>query len=143
MRKNNIIIFNVDESSGQDPKDRQESDKREVKAMLGKIGVRKVLFDRCIRLGKYVKERDKPRPIRVRIDCFDDKITILKKSNSLRSKDRQRLENETPIPFIISDLTLLQRKIRKELINELKARLNNGEDVKIDWHSNSIVKKTF
>ena len=143
IRKNNLIIFNVDEPSGKDPKVRQESDKCKVRAILGKIGVNEVLFNRCIRLGKYVKEPGKPRPIRVRVDCFDEKITILKKSNSLRSKGKQQIENAPPMPFITSDLTFLQRKFRKELVNELKTRLEDGEDVKIDWHSNTVIKKTF
>ena len=88
-----------------------------------------------------MKEPTNPRPIRVRLDSFDDKITILKKSNSLWSKGKQRFENGPRMPFITSDLTFLQRKIRKELIDELKARLSDGEDVRIDWRSNCIVKK--
>jgi hypothetical protein len=140
IRKNNIIIFNVDESGSEDSKVRQDCDTNEVKTVLDKIGVSEVRFERCIRLGKRGQVGGKPRPIRVRIDSFDDKITILKKSNSLRAKGR---ESQRQTPFITSDLTVMQRKLRKELIDELKARLDEGENVRIDWRTNSVVKKNF
>ena len=132
-RKNNLILFNVEESQDDDGKIRQENDQEAVKTVFGKIGVEEVTFNNCIRLGK---RSEKSRPIRIHVDSIEKKKDILR--NAKRLKTDRNFPGPPPI-FIAADLTPIQREKRRDLIMEFKKRKEKNENVRIDWKLNRIV----
>ena len=83
---------------------------------------RDIHFDNQTRLGK---KGDRPRPIRVTVKSINDKKDLIQgaiKANKSLPKD-----SKNPRIYINPDLTPEERKIQKQLREELKTRRDNGE----------------
>ena len=136
IRRNNLIIFNVEESDLTEGKERQAEDEIAVKNIFEHLQVTEANFEKCTRLGR---KSDKVRPIKIRMISFDKKMDLLKKMNVMR---RNRSPNT---PNLVSDLTPYQREVRKNILVEFNERREKGEECYIDWKAKKVVpgKKRF
>lgn len=131
-RKQNLIIYNVEECLDEDPLNRKEDDLKTVMEIFEKgTKVYRQDYDikRVIRLGKRYDENGqvkKRRPILVRLGSVQEKWKIIKRANYL-SNAPDGLHKVS----IVLDLNEKQREENKKLIEELKSRRERGEDVVI------------
>ena len=106
-RANNIIMFNVPESSGGSRVEQQVDDMTLVKKMCVILGADNAqIITR--RLGRKIETEN--RPIRVEITDTNIKKTIFKNARHLREEEDLTLRNV----FITQDLTPSQREEQKE-----------------------------
>ncbi|CAG5027970.1 unnamed protein product [Parnassius apollo] len=115
-RANNIIIYDVPESTSDKPLQRQEHDKEECRKIITCVS-KKVSCDnvKLFRLGKF-QAGAPPRPIKVVMKSKNDAIEIL--------RNKTKLDKPSNIK---SDQTAMQREYLKYLCDELENRTNNGE----------------
>lgn len=123
-RKNNLVIFNLPESTARSPKGRQEYDKSVVEELIKTgIEVEGVEVIKVVRLGGIGQNRlAKPRVTLIEVQDHSTKIRILQSARNLRSKDMWATT------FVAPDMTPNQRKQRKELRTELNQRRARGEE---------------
>ena len=118
LRKNNVIIYNLDEPQGSNKEERLTKDKKSLRDLCDEIDVKLNLDEDCkfvTRLGKFDKE--KTRPMLVGLHNDDIKRSILSNARKLnKTKDNIKISH---------DLTNQQRSEEKELLNE--AETKNGE----------------
>ena len=115
QRKNNIIIYNVPEPTGNNKDERKENDMKNLQSICADINVELNLDEECkfiTRLGLYNKERK--RPMLVGFHKNDIKTLILRNSNKLHNK-RENVK-------ISHDLTNQQRNEEKNLEGEAEAK---------------------
>ncbi|CAG4956291.1 unnamed protein product [Parnassius apollo] len=115
-RANNIIIYDVPESTSDKPLQRQGHDKEECRKIITCVS-KKVSCDnvKLFRLGKF-QAGAPPRPIKVVMKSKNDAIEIL--------RNKTKLDKPSNIK---SDQTAMQREYLKYLRDELENRTNNGE----------------
>ena len=119
-RANNIIIFNVPESSAGSRVEQQVADTNIVKKMCVILGADNAqIITR--RLGRKIETEN--RPIRVEITDLNNKKTILINARHLREEEDLTLRNV----FITQDLTPSQREEQKELRRRRKTCWKNYE----------------
>lgn len=119
LRANNIIIFNLPETTNQD----QPQDYDKLKNMFNNIMAVNISDFSCARLGKIIQnDNSKPRPLKVILRNSLEALTVLRSQAKLRSSS-----DWTNIRCA-SDRTLKQREHMSSLRNELQRRRNNGED---------------
>ncbi|RUS84616.1 hypothetical protein EGW08_007643 [Elysia chlorotica] len=105
-RKQNLIFFNIDESSAAEAKDRIEEDSKNILKVLEKIDVENCVdFEPPTRLGK---KGEAPRPLKIRFNSSEACSRILKSASKLKG---------TKI-YISRDMTPLERREWKELLEE-------------------------
>ena len=137
-RKDNIILVNVPESTGEDNEDRKKEDIEKTKEIIRKACPdipTDISVTEPVRLGK--PEKDKTRLLRVKVDSEETKRKILKNAYSLNTgiKDpKKRI-------YINPDYTPSERKQQKDLRDELRKRREGGE-TDIIIRNSRIVKKT-
>ena len=85
------------------------------------IELTSVKFEAVTRLGAKQADSSKSRPIRVKMLEKEEKFKVLNNAKKLRKSRFEHIH-------IRCDLTLDQRKERKELVAELKSRRYNGEN---------------
>jgi len=112
-RSNNIILFNIPESTTQSNLD----DKNTISSIFQQIGVLVEPIN-CLRLGKL---SNNCRPLRATLPNQHDVFDVLK--NKRKLSDLANFKNIS----ISSDKTLLQRKHLKNLFDELNSRKTAGE----------------
>ena len=110
-RENNIILFNVPESTCPTRADTYSDDLQNVRLKLNNIKPN-ITVIKTIRLG--IKS-DNPRPVKVILECSADAKYVLKNRNKLP-------HNRTK-----SDDTPLQQAYLKKIRDELNERIKNGE----------------
>jgi len=109
LRANNIIVFNLPESTNQD------YDK--LKNMFNNIMMANILNFSCTRLGKLIQnDNSKPRPLKVILRNSLESLIVLRSQAKLRSSS-----DWTNIRCA-SDRTLKQREHMTSLRNELQRR---------------------
>ncbi|XP_063963743.1 uncharacterized protein LOC135156153 [Lytechinus pictus] len=123
-RKNNLVVFNLPESTARSPKGRQDYDKKIVdELILDGMGIEGVEVNKVTRLGGIGQNRfSKPRVTLIELQDSSTKNTLLRSAKNLRNKDMWATT------YIAPDLTPNQRKQRKELYTELRLRRANGEE---------------
>ena len=120
-RANNIIMFNVPESSAGSRIEQQGDDMTIVKKMCVILGADNAqVITR--RLGKKIETET--RPIRVEVMDINNKKTILKNARHLREEEDLALRNV----FISQDLTPSQREEQKELRRRRKIMLEELQE---------------
>ena len=132
-RKNNIIVHNIAESTGDTAGLREAQDKITIQDLI-KNGLKvDDNVEKLARLGK--RNTDRPRLLLVTLSCERSKIL----TTAWRLKNNSKWENT----YIDPDRTLQEREEHKALRRELKRRREAGEDnlvirdgaiVKLPWH---------
>lgn len=112
-RQNNVIMFNLPESSERSTADANADDLQKIKQALDEIGTG-IVISSVTRLDK--KEPGKTRPVKVTFANTTDAKLVL--------KNPKRIENIN----IKSDQTPLQREYLKQVKSELKSRRDDGEN---------------
>ena len=121
-RKKNLIIVNLKESSKTDIKERIQEDLSAAKKLLGKlVYLEDDDITDPIRLGK--EGGNKPRLMRVTIKTEKKKQEIHKKAPELNREVRDKDKRV----FVNPDYTKKERETHKMLRDEMKKRIENGE----------------
>lgn len=113
-RRNNLVLFNVEESKSHDTGDRIKHDKEEVKeiARICNVSIRRDEVLKAVRLGK---KGENSRPLVVKLSSEDKKRDMLKNADKLgRSKYKK--------VGLQQDLTPKQKEKEKELKEEADAK---------------------
>ena len=124
QRKCNLVIFNLKESDYLDVDQRIEYDKVEVRKLIEKgLGIENFCLERVTRLGRI--EKDRNRPLLVKLGNENEKWSILSKNKELKKTEEYRKI------YINRDLTKNEREKDKDLRNELTNR--RMEDSEYKW----------
>ena len=113
----NLIFFNIKESKREEVTERIEEDIKEIKQVLKKIDACADKFSKPIRLGKKC-DGAKPRPVKIRLSSQEEISQILRQAKKLRGTDI----------FISRDMTPLERREWKELLEERNRRRKDAEE---------------
>ena len=134
-RKNDLILFGMPESAESAPEDQFLDDCKSFKSLLRKkFKFAKGDIIKAFRISS--KSNDKDPPFLIKFATEQIKWDIQKVA-----KDMQLLKGDISYPVYFSlDRTALQRKERQCLLDELRARKNNGESDLI-IKNNKIVNK--
>ncbi|XP_042149445.1 protein unc-13 homolog C-like [Ixodes scapularis] len=116
-RRNNLIIYGIDESNTETVEDLEEKVKNEV--FLQKPGITITGIERCHRLGRKVE--NKPRPTILKFIDYREKLAILRSSYKLKG---------TKVS-ISEDFSIRVREIRKHLWKSAANEKENGAKVKL------------
>lgn len=118
IRKLNLVIFNLKESTATDSEDRKKDDQEIVRHLLSSIDT-PVPFSKCVRLGK---PDDTPRPVRITAASVKDQHAILKAAVRLREMD------EFQNVFVNRDQTPREQKNWRKLQEERKKKMKESEE---------------
>ena len=141
-RKTSVIIHGISESVAETPDDRIDNDLLQVAAMLAELKTPEVKVEKIIRLGKRSPESNsdddppKPRPIKAILDSEENKIRVIRNAKNLRRAKEGGWEKV----FVHQDLTPKQREARNLLVQELKARVAQGE-TDLTIYRGAVVKR--
>lgn len=121
-RKQNIILFNVEESDSRDINVRNDADRAATADILQSLPINIDIESVGIhRLGRHVLGAQRHRPLRVRLASTKDVHTIIKNAKHLRdSSDFKHVH-------IALDRTRRQMDYYKKIKLELDTRIANGE----------------
>lgn len=124
-RVNNVIVYNVPESTSASLTERIENDKIEIQKVFNIVEKEELTNDmvKVIRIGRA--GGDRPRPVKL----------VFSNNNAVKDilKNKKRLHNS---PFkISSDLTKMQRKLNSDTWNNFKRRRDSGEDVYVRYRN--------
>ena len=123
QRRNNLMIFKVDEEENPDTAERKEADKSAVEEIFSsKLEIQCPEIVRMFRIGKF--ESGKQRPLKIICKTEHDVSSVLSRVNAMR-KDKDPKVKEL---FIVPDRSKEERQRRKELRDELKRRKAAGEN---------------
>ena len=85
-RKNNVVLYNVPESTKEDPKERQSDDMvRCCDLFEGSLRVMDVKMESTVRMGK--KEEGRKRPLLVKLSNENEKKSILANAKNLKGEE--------------------------------------------------------
>ena len=138
IRENNVVIFGVPETDIPEDENTKvpEHYKKEDQDFFDKMKIldkmremklgREVEVVENFRLGKRGEDwRQKPRPLKVRLSCTEDRDILIKGAIKLNKS----LSRDSPNKFYVNpDMTFEERQKQKELRDQLKARKANGEE---------------
>ena len=87
MRKNNIVLYNISESTKQNAKEREEEDLAKTKELISQgIKVEGCCIEKIIRFGRTT-EGLRSRPILVKMEEQGDKWNVLKNAKNLKNAE--------------------------------------------------------
>lgn len=80
-RKNNLIVFDVPDNKGSGEQKAADSNffDKPIKETL-EVDFRKKSVRKMFRLGKYICQADKPRPLLARFDSQNEKLNVIKET---------------------------------------------------------------
>ena len=122
-RRNNVIVFGVEEREQGSLEERREHDIDVVNEVLDSLGFGDVVLNNVHRLGRT--SSGKFRPLKVPLVNYSVKASVLQKSRLLKQNDK--FKNV----YITNDRTKLQQSEWSELRAERDRRKQDGEDVVI------------
>jgi FtsZ-binding cell division protein ZapB len=125
-RQKNLVIYRVKESRREQGSEREQDDMQFCQELFKEgIKIENVKIEKVIRLGKVQNdgERERPRPILVKLEESKVKWEILKKARELRNANLE-VHRET---IIAPDLTPRERERDRELREELMQKRRCGE----------------
>lgn len=118
-RKLNLILYNVPESTAEEVDERRGYDEAEVCEILHQLGLHDMVnITHLYRLGK---KEQKPRLLLVKVPDLNSKFLVLQRARYLKTCERWK------DIYIRPDFTLKERERRRELLQELKRRQEDGE----------------
>lgn len=119
-RNQNLVFFNIDESSKVEAKDRVDEDSMNVMKVLDKIEVENCGgFEPPTRLGK---KDEVTRPLKIRFKSSEACLKILKSANKLKGSKI----------YISRDVTPLERREWKELVEERNRKRQEAQEKGIE-----------
>lgn len=122
-RSTSIIIHGLAEPQASTPESRKQEDEDTTETLLHSLNLDDISVHSVIRLGRRPEAADaKPRPIKMVVASEEQKVRVLSKAKNLPRKGEG-----APHIFMHQDLTPKQRKLRQELVKELRERQSNGE----------------
>ena len=124
-KKQNLVLYGVEENEKQDEKESSKIDEFQVATIFQEMDISEEPLE-IIRMGK-TKNKEKERPILIKMKTERACYEILRKNNILRNSTDKALNQVT----FKKDLTVRQREMNRKLTEELKTRRNKGENVKI------------
>ena len=124
-RRRNLAVSNLPESEAASGEDRKKDDVELLSSIIKEELKLIVKIEHAFRVGKKTDER--ARILIVTLETEDCKWEILKAAKKLRESENEMAKNV----FINKDLTRLEREKNKKLREEVKARRERGENVKI------------
>lgn len=120
-RTRNIIIYGIKENSNGDMATRKKHDTDCVKNVVNFVSTDVSTQDlNPIRLGKYLPDSHKPRPIRITFDNEQTVNTIIRNAKQLKGSEFRNIS-------ISFDRTPKQIEYYKTLKKQLDERISNGE----------------
>ena len=143
-RKNNVIIFNLEESKSDTPATRLKEDNALTQNICKEMGiVEEVTIRKSVRLGKKKEDSDEnPRPLRVELESVQSKNLITREASKLSDHPSEEMRKI----FIKKDMTPLERQEWKDLAKVKEARQAEtaaaGEDTKWMIKDGAVVKDT-
>ena len=124
---NNLVLYGVQESAKEQSHEREEDDKEKCNVIFTHgVGMHGIAIEKTVRLGRrYAGEesqRQRPRPMLVKLRNKEDKFGILKNAKALaRANEEMRKIVITP------DRTKKEQEKDRELRNELRIKRESGE----------------
>ena len=122
-RRRNLIFSGISELTSGSVEERREADRAMVERILKDLLLDDKEPEQVYRVGKPVP--GKSRLLKVRFDDEETGQNILRNARKLRDISRQNGV------YINPDLTVAQRRERKQLVEELKRRRDAGDEVMI------------
>lgn len=126
-RANNVLIFNVNESSTANRSDRTREEINTVKGILTHAEKNLGSF-KVMRIGKYTA--GKTRPLKVMFETREEAVKIL--------KNRQQIIGKISNLRIYGDQTTKQRDYYKFVKNKLESIIASGDNTKIIKYINGV-----
>ena len=121
MRKNNIVLYNISESTKQNAKEREE-DLAKTKELISQgIKVEGCRIEKIIRLGRTT-EGVRSRPFLVKMEEQGDKWNVLKNAKNLKNAEGWQKK-----VGVSADLSFEERVKERELVKQLKLKRENGD----------------
>ena len=139
-RTGNVIIFNIEESSSEDPVERKLYDMTEVTDLVtAEMGITTTISN-PVRMGPRKENMKWPRPLRIEVENETTKWKILKASKNLSTSGK---ETSRKI-FMKKDMTPLERErdkdLRKQLLEKRNQAENSGDGTKWIIRRGKIIK---
>jgi len=122
-RKNNIIVFNIEESSKDDGEERKQDDKAAVHDILFELNIATEL-SKPVRLGLKRDGSSYPRPMRITVEDETMKWNVLKEAKNLRNAREEALKKV----YMKKDMTPLEQKKDAELQKQLLEKRKQAEE---------------
>ena len=152
MRRLHMVCFNLPESENLDPDERKHEDKERLKSLIDndmKLSDKNIIVENPIRLGKkmYVDDpqsnvgssnhssKKGNRPLRFKVDKFEDKRLILQANAELKNSD----DNNLSKIFVTPDQRRRQREESFKLREELPYRKLVGKEKNLKISRGRIV----
>ena len=127
VRKSNIVLFNIPESTSEDTDIRKEEDLRHVTELCKILNVENN-FGKLIRLGK---KTEKDRPLKIVASDSSTANDLLRAAKNLANVDESSIYKKVGIN---RDLTFLEREERRALVREkikkMKEAVEKGQEAK-------------
>ena len=123
-RKNNIIIFNVKECTGDNTDVRKEYDMAEVTELLSNEMNVMTTVTNPVRLGPKKENMQWPRPLRITVDSEATKWKILKELKNLQASGEETVKRI----FMKKDMTPMEREQETSLKNQLSQKRMQSEE---------------
>lgn len=132
-RRRNLMIFGLEEQQQSTKTDRLDAEKTDVLKIFTFLTPKSISITDVRRLGKFDRERMRPRPLKVTLADDHQVLEIIKKSANLKQSEFKNIS-------LSPDKTPRQIEYFKKLKAELEDRRNKGEtNVKIKY-SNGMPK---
>ena len=138
-KKNNIIIFNIQESTSENLRDRHTHDNNMIKQISEQISSTNAQLSSCKRLGKFIPEAARARPLLISFTAHKDKVIFLNNARKLRELPENNVLRKAVIK---PDMTKNQLIAEKKIVAELKQRRENGESNIVIRNGKIITKST-
>lgn len=140
-RRPNLIIYNVQESTGSNMAERIVQDRLKIENFCNALTDLNMenLIQNVIRLGKTAPtDKTKSRPIKVIFSTQETKFKVLSKSYKIPT-----LKNESHrLMKITIDRTPKEEELHKQMVAEIETRRAQGEEGLVIYRG-AITKKTF
>ena len=123
-RKNNIMVFGLQESDKTSESGRREDDVLLLKSLSSKLGVPNLKINNIFHLGRPATESTRPRPLKITCECSQQRADILRSAFRIPKLGSYLGFGKV---FIKQDLTPKEQEIDRLLRHELKRRREAGE----------------
>ena len=120
-RETNITIFNLIEHNHELGSDNKTADQQDVLRLSSELGLGDLNITTSYRLGKKIEGKN--RPLKVVLDSKAQRKYLLENAKHIATKARSRFKQV----IISKDLTVEQRKERRERIKQRKERNNRDQ----------------
>ena len=134
-RSTNVIIHGLTEAMDTDKDVRQKYDEDALQDILHQISCDEVSVQDTVRLGKIDSSFEVVRPIKVMLTSEQARNKVLAQAKNLHGNTKYKNV------FIQQDLTVKQREKRRELVQQLKQRKQNGETNLIIVQDRIVVRR--